>query len=145
MDSRSQETSKIRFGLFELDTLSGELLKAGTKVRLQEQPFQVLKALLERHGEVVSREELHRRLWPDNTFVDFEDGLATAVRKVRTALGDEATNPRFIETLPKRGFRFIAPVDDGKENVPGPKEQPDPPATPTSPRRRRYWQQLFLD
>jgi DNA-binding winged helix-turn-helix (wHTH) protein/Tol biopolymer transport system component len=142
MDSRSQETSKIRFGLFELDTLSGELLKAGTKVRLQEQPFQVLKALLERHGEVVTREELQQRLWPDNTFVGFEFGLATAVRKVRTALGDEATNPRFIETLPKRGFRFIAPVDDGKENVLGPKEQPDPPATPTSPRRWRSQQPL---
>ncbi len=102
MDARSQQTSKIRFGIFELDTLSGELLKAGTKVRLQEQPFQVLKALLERPGEVLSREELQRRLWPDETFVDFEDGLSTAVRKIRQALGDSASSPRFVETLPKR-------------------------------------------
>jgi len=111
MDEREQGGTKIRFGIFELDTLSGELLKGGTRVRLQEQPFQVLSALVERPGEVVSREDLQQRLWPDETFVDFEDGLSTAVRKIRQALGDSASNPRFIETLPKRGYRFIAPVD----------------------------------
>ncbi len=101
----------VRFGVFELDLASGELRKSGVKVRLQEQPFQVLRALLERPGEVVSREELQQRLWPDDTFVDFEDGLSTAVRKIRQALGDSASSPRFIETLPKRGYRFLAPVD----------------------------------
>ena len=102
--------SRIRFGAFELDPSSGELLKSGVRVRLQEQPLQVLRALLERPGEVVTREELQRLLWPDGTFVDFDDGLATAVRKLRAALGDSATNPRFVETLPKRGYRFLAPV-----------------------------------
>ncbi len=100
----------MRFGVFELDIGSGELRKSGVKVRLQEQPFQVLKTLAEKPGEVVSREELQEQLWSDETFVDFEDGLSTAIRKVRSALGDSASNPRFIETLPKRGYRFIAPV-----------------------------------
>jgi len=137
MEALSQETSKVRFGIFELDTLSGELLKAGTKVRLQGQPFQVLKAMVERPGRVVTREELQQRLWPDETFVDFEDGLSTAVRKIRQALGDSASSPRFIETLPKRGYRFIAPVDDGKEKVPGSQEQPEQPVPPASLRRSR--------
>ncbi len=110
MDERPHHTASIRFGIFQLDTASGELLKGGTKIRLQEQPYQVLKALVERPGEVVSREELQQLLWPDETFVDFEDGLSTAVRKIRQALGDSASNPRFVETLPKRGYRFVAPV-----------------------------------
>ena len=100
----------VRFGSFELDRASGELRKAGARVRLQEQPFQVLRALVERPGEVVTREELRERLWPGDTFVEFDDGLNTAVRKIRQALGDSADNPRFVETLPKRGYRFIAPV-----------------------------------
>ncbi len=100
----------MRFGVFELDLTSGELRKSGVKVRLQEQPFRLLKALVERPGELVSREELQQRLWPDQTFVNFEDGLSTAARKIRQALGDSASNPRFIETLPKRGYRFVAPV-----------------------------------
>ena len=107
----SGSSSTARFGVFELDLASGELRKSGVKVRLQEQPFQVLKTLAEKPGEVVSREELQERLWPDETFVDFEDGLSTAIRKVRSALGDSASNPRFIETLPKRGYRFIASVE----------------------------------
>ena len=106
---------KVRFGVFGLDRASGELLKGGTKVRLQEQPFQVLSALVERPGEVVSREQFRRLLWPDDTFVDFEDDLSTAVKKVCQALGGSATNPRFFETLPKRGCRFIAPVDGAPE------------------------------
>ena len=100
----------MRFGVFELDLTSGELRKSGVKVRLQEQPFRLLKALVERPGALVSREELQQRLWPDQTFVNFEDGLSTAARKIRQALGDSASNPRFIETLPKRGYRFVAPV-----------------------------------
>ena len=107
---KSDSSSTVRFGVFELDVASGELRKSGVKVRLQEQPFQVLKALLEKPSEVVTREELQQQLWPDETFVDFEDGLSTAVRKVRTALGESASNPRFVETLPKRGYRFIGPV-----------------------------------
>ncbi len=101
----------VRFGSFELDPASGELRKNGARVRLQEQPFQVLRALVERPGEVVTREELHERLWPGDTFVEFDDGLNTAVRKIRQALGDSADNPRFVETLPRRGYRFIAPLD----------------------------------
>ena len=131
----SDGSTTARFGVFELDLVSGELRKSGVKVRLQEQPFQVLKAMVESPGKVVTREELQQRLWPDETFVDFEDGLSTAVRKIRQALGDSASSPRFIETLPKRGYRFIAPVDDGKEKVPRPEEQPEQPVPPASPRR----------
>ena len=101
----------ICFGVFEVDTRSGELRRQGSKVKLQEQPFQVLVLLLERPGEVVTREELTRRLWPDNTFVDFERGLNKAINRLRDALRDNAEKPRFIETLPHRGYRFIAPVE----------------------------------
>ncbi len=100
----------FRFGLFEADTASGELLKEGERVRLQDQPFRMLMLLLERPGEVVTREELREKLWPQNTFVEFDSGLKVAVKKIRDALGDDAENPRFVETLPRRGYRFIAPV-----------------------------------
>ena len=86
------------------------LVRQGRAVRLQEQPFQVLVALLERHGDLVTREELRERLWPGDTFVEFDKSLGVALAKVRAALGDDAANPRFIETVPKRGYRFIAPV-----------------------------------
>jgi DNA-binding winged helix-turn-helix (wHTH) protein len=88
----------------------GELYRAGVRVRLQEQPFRVLAALLERPGDLITREELRLRLWPEDTFVDFERGLNTAVKKLRQALQDDARNPRFVETLPRRGYRFLAPV-----------------------------------
>ncbi len=101
---------KVRFGVFELDPQTGELRKRGLRMPLQEQPFRVLVSLLERPGELVSRDELRKKLWPDDTFVDFDQGLGTAIRKIREALGDTADNPRFIETLPRRGFRFITPV-----------------------------------
>jgi TolB-like protein/DNA-binding winged helix-turn-helix (wHTH) protein len=101
----------LRFGTFELDLQTRELRKSGREVRVQEQPRQVLLALLERPGEVVPREELCRRLWPDGTFVDFEHSLNTAVKKLRDALGDAAENPRFVETVPMRGYRFAAPVE----------------------------------
>ena len=100
----------IRFGCFELDAQSGELRRNGKKIKLQEQPFQVLTILLERPGEVLTREELTKRLWPDETYVDFERGLNKAVTRLRDALGDSAENPRYIETLPRRGYRFIAPI-----------------------------------
>src|SRR5258707_4335743 len=102
----------IRFGFFEVDTRSGELRRQGCKVSLQEQPFQALVLLLERSGEVVTREELNKRLWPENTFVDFERGLNKAITKLRTALRDDAEKPCYIETLPQRGYRFNAPVEN---------------------------------
>jgi cholera toxin transcriptional activator len=101
-----------RFGVFELDLAAGELRKNGAKLRLQEQPFQVLALLLERAGDVVTREELRLQLWPSDTFVDFDHSLNTAVNKLREALGDSASSPRYIETLARRGYRFIAPVEN---------------------------------
>jgi TolB-like protein/DNA-binding winged helix-turn-helix (wHTH) protein/Tfp pilus assembly protein PilF len=100
----------IRFGIFEVDLQAGELRRHGIKVKLQQQPFEVLVMLLERPGEVVTREEIQKRLWPADTFVDFERGLNRATNRLRESLGDEADRPRFIETLPRRGYRFIAPV-----------------------------------
>ncbi len=106
-----QKNSKIaHFGVFELDLSAGELRKNGRKLRLQEQPFQILALLLERAGDVVTREELRQKLWPADTFVDFDHGLNTAVNKLRELLGDSASSPRFIETLARRGYRFMAPV-----------------------------------
>src|SRR5215467_6280012 len=100
----------IRFGIFGLDLRAGQLRRNGVKVRLQEQPLQVLAILLERPGEVVTREDLRARLWPADTFVDFDHGLNAAVKRLRDALGDSAENPRFVETLSRRGYRFLAPV-----------------------------------
>jgi Tol biopolymer transport system component/DNA-binding winged helix-turn-helix (wHTH) protein len=101
----------FRFGVFEADPVSGELRKRGLRIKLQEQPFRILIALLDQAGEVVSREEICRKLWPPDTFVDFEGGLGTAIKKLRQALGDDAEIPRYVETLPKRGYRFIAAVE----------------------------------
>src|SRR5262245_38169402 len=102
----------IRFGAFEVDLLAEELRKNGRKMKLRGQPFQVLAMLLERPGKVVTRDELQKKLWPDGTFVDFDHSLNTAITKIREALGDSAENPRFIETLARRGYRFIAPVQE---------------------------------
>lgn len=101
---------RYRFGVFEADVRAGELLRDGSKIRLQEQPFQVLVVLLERAGDIVTREDLRQRLWPSDTFVDFDHSLNTAINKLREALRDSAANPRFIETKARRGYRFIAPV-----------------------------------
>jgi TolB-like protein/DNA-binding winged helix-turn-helix (wHTH) protein len=101
----------IRFGVFEVDLRAGELRKQGVKIKLQEQPFQILQILLEQPSEVVTREEIQRRLWPSDTFVDFEHGLYNAIKRLREALGDSAENPRFIETLSKRGYRFVGPIN----------------------------------
>ena len=106
----------VRFGTFEVDLPAGELRKSGMKLKLTGQPFQVLTILLERPGEVVTREELQKRLWPD-TFVDVDHSLNTAINKIREALGDSAESPRFVETLPRRGYRFVAPVDVGPRLV----------------------------
>ena len=107
----------VRFGAFELDLRVGELRKAGVRVNLQEQPFKVLECLVERPGELVTREELRQRLWQDDTFVDFEHGVNAAVKRLRETLGDSAETPRFIETLPRRGYRLITPVERDQEPV----------------------------
>ena len=106
----------VRFGAFEVDLRAGELRKDGAKLKLTGQPFQVLTILLEQPGEVVTRDELQKRLWPD-TFVDVDHNLNTAINKIREVLGDSAEGPRFVETLPRRGYRFIASVD-GASHVP---------------------------
>ena len=103
---------RIRTGLFEIDLVCAELRKEGLRIPLQEQPFRVLSLLLERPGELVTREELQTRLWPADTYVGFDEGINTTIRKLRLAFGDSAENPRFIETLPRRGYRFIAPVSE---------------------------------
>jgi TolB-like protein/DNA-binding winged helix-turn-helix (wHTH) protein len=123
----------VRFGVFQVDLRSGELYKAGLKVKLQQQPLQVLTLLLEHPNDVVTREELRAKLWPTDTFVDFEHSLNTAVRKLRDALGDGAENPIFIETIPRKGYRFIAPLEvpasAGLGGLPTPARIP-PPETP---------------
>ena len=109
----------IRFDVFELDVRAGELRKEGVRIKLQDQPLHILEVLLERRGDVVTRDELQQRLWPSDTFVDFEHGLYNAIKRVREALGDSAEKPRFIETLSKRGYRFIGAVEQ-PETVPAP-------------------------
>jgi cholera toxin transcriptional activator len=102
---------RYRFGIFELDAATGELRRQGIRVKLNAQPLQVLTLLLERPGELLTREEISRELWPDGTFVDYEHGVNSAVNRIREALGDTASNPRFVETLARRGYRFVAPVE----------------------------------
>ena len=119
MAANVQPSRRLRFDEFEIDMRSGELWVRGKRVRLQDQPFQVLRVLLERRGEIVTRDELKQILWPADTFVDFDDGLNTAIRKIRDALGDSAEKPRFIETIPRRGYRFVGRlVDVGPGVVP---------------------------
>jgi DNA-binding winged helix-turn-helix (wHTH) protein len=106
-------TRRTRFGAFEVDVRSGELHKHGIRLKLQDQPFRVLALLLEHPGEVVTREELREKLWPADTFVDFDNGMNTAIKKLRDALGDSAEEHRYIETLPRRGYRFIGQIKNG--------------------------------
>jgi cholera toxin transcriptional activator len=123
--SRSRQT--VRFGIFEADLGAGELRKNGAKVRLQEQPFQILAFLLDRPGELVTRQDLRDKLWSNDTFVDFDHSLNTAINKLREALGDSASSPRFVETVARRGYRFLASVEPLQ---PAAKNQPqsDPPS-----------------
>src|SRR5579885_3188263 len=166
MNRTSPKPSAACFGLFEADFGRRVLTKGGLRVRLQEQPFRVLEMLLESPGELVGREEIRQRLWPSDTFVEFDDGLNTAIKKLRAALGDSAENPRFIETIPRRGYRFLAPVsmnrpaiqprDDSKQSSPVSKAGGEPEsvgragsaeetngegagATGEFPRARRAW------
>src|SRR5882762_5100527 len=133
MSLEKQSPAILRFGVFEVDLRSGELRKQGARIKLQEQPFHVLTVLLQRPGEVVTREELRNQNWPADTFVDFDNSLNTAINKLREALGDSADSPRFIETLPRRGYRFIAPVSSDNGIGSG--------APVTAPRPR--WKILF--
>jgi cholera toxin transcriptional activator len=108
---------RYRFGGFEADGITGELRRQGARIKLNAQPFQVLFMLLERPGELLTREEISRELWPDGTFVDYEHGVNSAVNRIREALGDTASSPRFVETLARRGYRFVAPVERIAERI----------------------------
>jgi DNA-binding winged helix-turn-helix (wHTH) protein len=132
----------LQFGNFEVDVRAGELRKAGVKLKLSGQPFQVLCILLERPGVVATREELQKRLWP-NTFVDVDHNLNTAINKIREVLGDSAESPRFVETLPRRGYRFIAPVAGGVPSS-GQLVEAVPPAPPITSRRPLYYALAFI-
>jgi TolB-like protein/DNA-binding winged helix-turn-helix (wHTH) protein/Flp pilus assembly protein TadD len=147
MEEDHQVRGRLRFGVFELDLRAGELRKHGLRVRLQEQPFQVLATLLEHPGEVVTREELQKKLWPADTFVDFGHGLNKTINKIREALGDSAETPRFVETVARRGYRFLAEVKvveaapvRGPERATQPepsaetRERPDPAVKPATPK-----------
>ena len=114
MQAEYTNSNVVRFGVFEVDLRAGEVRREGSKVKLQDQPFQVLVMLLERPGEVVTREELRDRIWPAGIFVDFDKSLSKAINKIREALGDSTENSRFIETLPRRGYRFLVPVESGQ-------------------------------
>jgi DNA-binding winged helix-turn-helix (wHTH) protein len=111
MSSFGRSSGIVRFGVFEVHLGAGEVYKAGRKIKLQVLPFQALAMLLERPGEVVTRQEFEKRLWPADTFVDFDHSLNTAVKKLRQALDDDKNKPRFVETLPKRGYRFIGKIE----------------------------------
>src|ERR1700730_6317659 len=114
----SSNSKIVRFGAFEVDLTKGSLHKNGVRIRVQGKPLQILTLLIEHAGDVVTRDELRQRLWPEGTFVDFEHGLNTAVRKLREALGDDPDNPRFVQTVPRQGYRFIATAQRAGPAVP---------------------------
>jgi TolB-like protein/DNA-binding winged helix-turn-helix (wHTH) protein len=137
MDTSSpSQLGVIRFGVFELDLRAGELRKQGVKVKLQDQPFQVLQVLLEKPGDIVSREDLRKRIWPSDTFVDFDGGVNNAIKRLREALGDSADNPRFIETIPRRGYRFMGPVNGNASAIPAIGSSTVPDSTAPRPSNR---------
>ena len=115
MSSPASQSGVFKFADFAVDSRAGELFRLGKKIKLQHQPMQVLLALLERSGQIVTREELRQKIWPADTFVDFEHSLNTAIKKLRVALGDSPTKPKFVETLPRRGYRFIGKVEADRE------------------------------
>jgi len=123
----------IRFGIFEVDLSAGELRKSGVRIRLQEQPFQVLSLLIQNPGKVVTREELRQQLWPADTFVDFDHSLNTAINKVREALGDSAATPRYVETIARRGYRFLIPVQRLGESAEAPAAMQVAPSNSADP------------
>lgn len=127
MLSREPTAESVAFGCFEVNLATGEVFRNGRRLRLSGQPSQVLVILLQRPGQLVTRDELRLQLWPDETFVDFDHGLNNCINRIRELLGDSATNPRFIETLPKQGYRFIAPVGVMPEAEAEPSPAPSPP------------------
>jgi len=134
---------RVRFGSFEVDLRAGELRKGGVKIKLHGQPLDVLAMLLDEPGEMVTREELQQKLWAADTFVDFEHGLNKAINKLREALGDDADNPRFVETLPRRGYRFIVPVTGSIPSADQPAEEA-PSAAPQTKVRPTYYRLVIL-
>ena len=143
MPESTQKARVIRFGVFELDLQAGELRKSGIKIKLQEQPLQILALLLEHPGQVITREELQQRLWLADTFVDFEHGLNNSVKKLRQALGDDSDNPRFVETLPRRGYRLIVPITGGVPSAGQPAEEV-PRGSSMSKGRPTYYRLVIL-
>ena len=137
-------TRKTRFGAYEVDLRSGELYKHGIRMKLQDQPFQILALLLERPGDVVTREELRQKLWPADTFVDFDTGLNSAIKKLRDVLADSAEEPRYIETLPRRGYRFIAHAENGDLPAPVPIEKRLATGPPVGPRSEPSKKRRFI-
>src|SRR3954471_24215781 len=133
MEHTIHSGSSVRFASFELDVRSRELRQGSSRIRLQDQPFEILRLMLERPGDIVTREEIARRLWPDGTFVDFEHSLNAAVKRLRAALGDDADNPKFVETLPRRGYRFIASLPNGASTNGGHTPAQRPAAAPLVP------------
>ena len=123
-DAQAGNAPVLRFGAFEIDQARGEVRKNGARIKLQEKPFQILMHLMERAGQVVTREELRQRVWPADTFVDFDANLNTALNKLRQALGDSADNPIFIQTIPRRGYCFIAPVSPAGQQSAAPEKNP---------------------
>src|ERR1700751_1718523 len=134
MPEKDRHRVRLRFGVFELDPRAGELRKHGVRVRLQEQPFQVLATLLEHPGEIVTREELQKKIWPVDTFVDFDHGLNKVINKIREALSDSAESPRFVETVARRGYRFLAEVRAADVASASSPEAPTQPCPPTETR-----------
>jgi DNA-binding winged helix-turn-helix (wHTH) protein len=128
---------RYRFGVFEADSVTGELRRQGIRLKLNAQPFQVLLLLIDRPGQLLTREEISRELWPEGTFVDYEHGVNSAVNRIREALGDTASNPRFVETLARRGYRFVAPVEriGEDQNPPAPVSRPEPESSRATPQQ----------
>src|SRR5438067_8209743 len=131
-----RHTSVVRFGTYEIALHSGELRKAGVRIRVQQQPLRLLEILLERPGEIVTREQLRSRMWPNESFGDFDQAVNVAIAKLRAALGDAADNPRFVETLPRRGYRFLAEVsvvNPSPQNLDSPPEDGSSSSQATAP------------
>ena len=144
MSSSSSVARVLRFDIFELDVRAGELRRKGVKVRLQGQPLQVLEALLRRSGDVVTREELRAQIWKDDTFVDFDHNLHNAIARLREVLGDSRENPRYIETLPRRGYRFLVPVESRDWLHTAQAPAPVPVAIPTEIERGAYGRRSWV-
>src|SRR3954466_170993 len=139
MSERAGSESLFHFGVFELDLRAGELRKRGIRIKIQEQPLQILGLLIDCPGEVVTREQIQKKLWDGDTFVDFDNAINSAIRKMRDALGDTSENPRFVETVARRGYRFIAPVDQHLNTAPAPMQEKEFARPEVAGRHRARW------